>query len=157
MRESRLSGSVEGVMSDHDSYSDCKSDLSAARNSLRGSSRNAWATRTSAVSSRSGAFSGRGCSDTSIACTASSSCTARERLAMAALHLRPQILHRAQLQLLDGPRRLPQPTRNLPDASLLHKSLVHHLLLNLRKLPHQPEQSRAILSGTQFGGLQAGI
>ena len=23
MRESRLSGSVEGVMSDHDSYSDC--------------------------------------------------------------------------------------------------------------------------------------
>ena len=31
MRESRLSGSVEGVMSDHDSYSDCEITFSAPK------------------------------------------------------------------------------------------------------------------------------
>src|SRR5216684_1243634 len=132
----------------------CKSDLSAARNSLRGSSRNACATRISGASSRSGASSGRGCSDTNMACTASSSCKARERLAMATLHLRSQILHRTQLQLLNGPRGLPQPRRNLPYTALLHKSLVHHPLLNLRKLAHQLEQLRTMLNGAQLRGLQ---
>src|SRR5260370_1173955 len=132
----------------------CKWDLSAARTSWRGSSRNAWATRTSAVSSRSGAFSGRGCSDTSIACTASSSCKARERLAMATLHLRPQILHCSQLQLLHSSFRLPNPLRDFLDASLFHESLVHDLLLNFGKLPHQPEQLRAMLDGAHPGVLQ---
>src|SRR3989475_13275798 len=120
----------------------CKSDMSVARNSWRGSSRNTCATRIRGARLRSGASSGRGRSDTSIACTTSSSCTARERLAMAALHLRPQMLHRAQLQLLDGPGSLPQPLRNLLYTPLFHKSLVHHPLLNLWKLPHQVEQDR---------------
>jgi len=31
MRESRLSGSVEGVMSDHDSYSDCPEETREAK------------------------------------------------------------------------------------------------------------------------------
>src|SRR5258708_11102533 len=105
----------------------CKSDLSAARNSLRGSSRNACATRISGASSRSGASSGRGRSDTSIACTASSSCKARERLAMATLHARPQILHRAQLQLLDSSFRLAEPLGDFPDAPLLYESFEHDL------------------------------
>jgi len=46
-----------------------------------------------------------------------------ERLAMAALHLRPQILYGAQLQLLYSAFRLPQALSNLSNASLLHKSL----------------------------------
>src|SRR6267143_6674262 len=135
----------------------CKSDFNAARNSSRGKSHNACATRTRGTRSRSGASSGRGRSDTSIACTTSSNCIARERLAMAALHLRPQILHRSQLQLLDGPFSFPQSLRDFPDASLLHKSLVHHLLLNLRKLPYQTEQLGAMLNGPQLGGLQGGL
>src|SRR5260370_31883545 len=117
----------------------CKSDFNAARNSSRGRSRNSWATRISDVNSRSGAFAGRGRSDTSIACSTSSNCTARERLAIAALHLRPQILPRAQLQLLHSSFRLPKPLRNFPDASLFHESPVHDLLLKLGKPPYQPE------------------
>src|SRR5712692_6932864 len=92
-----------------------------------------------------------------MACTTSSSCNARERLATATLHLRPQILHGAQLQLLYSAFCLPQPLRNLPDTPLFHKSLVHHLLLNLRKPPHQPEQLGAMLDGAQLGGLQIEI
>src|SRR6266436_3758623 len=134
----------------------CKSDFNAARNSSPGSSRNTCATRVREASSRSGVSSGRGCSDTSIHCTTSSSCNARERLAMAALHLRPQILYGAQLQLLYGAFRLPQALSNLSNASLLHKSLVDHLLLNLRKPPHQPEQLGAILGCPHLGSLQVG-
>src|SRR2546430_9992855 len=55
---------------------------SVARNSSRGSSRNSCATRIRAARLRSGASSGRGRSDTSIACSTSSSCSARERLAI---------------------------------------------------------------------------
>src|SRR5258708_27101501 len=134
----------------------CKSDFNATRNSSRGSSRNTCATRVRAASSRSGASSGRGRSDTSIHCTTSSNCKARERLAMAALHLRPQILYGAQLQLLYSAFRLPQALSNLPNASLLHKSLVYHLLLNLRKPPHQEEQLGAILDCPHLGSLQVG-
>jgi len=35
MRESRLSGSVEGVMSDHDSYSDSRNRLAVYRNGAK--------------------------------------------------------------------------------------------------------------------------
>src|SRR6266446_2131554 len=135
----------------------CKSDFSLARNSSRGRSRNTCATRVSEANSRSGAFSGRGCSDTSIACTTSSSCKARERLTMAALHLRPQILHRSQLQLLYSSFRLPQPQRNFLYAPLFHESLVHHLPLHRWKLPHQPEQLGAMLDGAHLGGLHTEI
>src|SRR5438876_9251398 len=131
----------------------CRSDFNAARNSSRGRSHNSRATRTSEANCRSGAFSGRGCSDTSIACTASSSCKARGRLGMAALHLRPQILHRAQLQLFYSSFRLPKPPRNFLYASLFHESLEHHLLLNRRKLPHQPEHLGAMLNRAHLGGL----
>src|SRR5216684_7683728 len=134
----------------------CKSDFNAARNSSRGSSRNTCATRVREASSRSGVSSGRGRSDTSIHCTTSSTCNARERLAMAALHLRPQILYGAQLQLLYSAFRLPQPLSNLSNASLLHKSFVDHLLLNLRQPPHQPEQLGAILDCPHLGSLQVG-
>src|SRR5689334_12420968 len=89
-----------------------------------------------------------------MACTTSSSCKARERLATANLHLRSQILNRAQLQLLNRSFRLPQPLRNLPDTSLLHKSFEYHLLLNLWQQPHQPEQLGAMLDGAQLGSLQ---
>src|SRR5260370_4026414 len=135
----------------------CKSDFSAARNSSRGRSRNTCATRAREANSRSVASSGRGRSDTSIACTTSSNCMARERLATATLHLRPQILHRAQLQLLDGSRCFTESLRYLPYAPLFHKSFVNHLLLNLRKLPYQPEQLGAIFDGAHLGGLQSGI
>src|SRR5947209_2913834 len=131
----------------------CKSDFNAARNSSRGRSRNSRATRTSEANCRSGAFSGRGCSDTSIACTTSSSCKARGRLGMAALHLLPQILHRSQLQLFYSSFRLSKPPRNFLYASLFHESLEHHLLLNRRKLLYQPEQLRAMLDSTHLGGL----
>src|SRR5258708_16228929 len=134
----------------------CKSDFKATRNSSRGSSRNTCAARVREASSRSGASSGRGRSDTSIHCTTSSSCNARERLATTALHLRPQILYGAQLQLLYSAFRLPQALSNLSNASLLHKSLVHHLLLNLRKPPHQEEQLGAILDCPHLGGLHVG-
>src|SRR5438477_6731986 len=132
----------------------CKSDFNATRNSSRGRSRNSRATRTSEANCRSGAFSGRGCSDTSIACTTSSSCKARGRLGMAAPHLRPQILHRSQLQLFYSSFRLPEPLRNFLYASLFHESLEHHLLLNRRKLPHQPEQLRAMLYAASPRGLR---
>src|SRR5260370_26376489 len=132
----------------------CKSDFNATRNSSRGSSRNTCATRARDASSRSGDSSGRGGSDTSIHCTTSSSCKARERLATTALHLRPQILYGAQLQLLYSAFRFPQPLSNFPNTSLLHKSLQHHLLLNLRKPPNQPEQLGAIFDGAHFGSLQ---
>src|SRR5260370_13445027 len=134
-----------------------KSDFNAARNSSRGRSRNTCATRAREASSRSGASSGRGRSDTSIACTTSSSCIARERLATATLHLRRQILQRAQLQLLNGSRCFTESMRYLPYAPLFHKSFVNHLLLNLRKLPYQPEQLGAIFDGAHLGGLQSGI
>src|SRR6266480_1397965 len=135
----------------------CKSDLRVARNAWRGSSRNTCATRIRGARLRSGASSGRGRSDTSIACTTSSSCKARERLAIAALHLRPQILHRAQLQLLYSSFRLSKPLRNSLYASLFHESVEHHLLLNRRKLPHQPEQLGAMLNRAHLGGLHNGI
>src|SRR5258708_10999785 len=134
----------------------CKSDFKATRNSSRGRSRNACATRVREASSRSGVSSGCGRSDTSIHCTTSSNCKARERLAMAALHLRPQILYGAQLQLLYSAFRLPQALSNLSNASLLRKSLVDHLLLHLRKPPHQQEQLRAILDCPHLGSLQVG-
>src|SRR6266852_1714749 len=108
-----------------------KSDLSSARNSSLGRWRNSRATSASATRSRCGFSSGRGRSDTSMACTASSSCTARERLGMATPHLRPQALQRPQLQLLDRSLRLPEPFRDFPDAPLLDESLVHHAPLRL--------------------------
>src|SRR2546430_12752445 len=131
----------------------CRSDFNAARTSARGRSRIPGPTRTSDANCRSGAFSGRGCSDTSIACTTSSSCKARGRLGMAAPHLRPQILHRSQLQLFYSSFRLPEPLRNFLYASLFHESLEHHLLLNRRKLLYQPEQLRAMLDSTHLEGL----
>jgi hypothetical protein len=82
---------------------------------------------------------------------------ARERLATATLHLRPQILHRAQLQLLDRPRSFAQPLRNIPDAPLLHEPLVYHLLLDLRKLRYQPKQLCSVLNRAQPGSLQTEI
>src|SRR5260370_11711858 len=135
----------------------CKSDFKAARNSAVGNCRSSRATSSSDASSRSGTSSGRGRSDTSIACTTSSNCNARERLGMGTAHLRPQTLHRAQLQLLDGPRGLPQPYRNFPDASLLHEPLQNHLSLHLWKLPHQTKQPSAILDRPQLGRLQSGV
>src|SRR5207248_3043711 len=131
----------------------CKSDFNAARNSSRGRSRNSRAKRTSEANCRSGAFSGRGCSDTSTACTTSPSRKSTGRLGIAALHLLPQILHRAQLQLFYSSFRLPEPQRNLLYASLFHESLVHDLFLNGRKLPYQPEQLRAMVDSTHLGGL----
>src|SRR2546430_12394694 len=74
-------------------------------------------------------------------------------LPISALHLRPQILHRAQLQLLYSSFRLSKPLRNFLYASLFHESVEHHLLLNRRKLLHQPEQLGAMLNRAHLGGL----
>jgi len=76
---------------------------------------------------------------------------------MAALHLRPQILYGAQLQLLYSAFRLPQPLSNLSNASLLHKSAR-------RPLASEPPEAAApagnnwarILDCPHLGSLQVG-
>ena len=90
-----------------------------------------------------------------MACTTSSTCSAKERLGsrlgMAALHLRSQALERAQLQLLDGPFAFAEPAGDFPDASLVHEAFVNDAALRFRKLSHEPEQLRTIFNGAHVG------
>src|SRR5205085_1204968 len=130
----------------------CRSDLSAARNSWRGKWRSSRTIAKSGPRSRCGAGSGRGCSDTSIACTTSSTCSASvrrlgRRLGMGTSHLRAKALERAQLQLLDGPFAFAQPLGDFAGASLVHEALVNNAALRFRKLPDKPEQARAMFDG----------
>src|SRR5215472_16091436 len=125
----------------------CRLDLSAARNSCRASSRNSRAMAVRGARSRCGVFSGRGSRDTSIACTISSNCSPRGRLAMATPQLRSQTLERTQLQLLYGPFAFAQPLRDFPDASLVDEALVNDALLSFRKLAYQSEQPRTVFDG----------
>src|SRR5919109_585360 len=104
--------------------------------------------------------SGRGCRDASMACTTSSSCSARgrlgKRLGMATLHLRSQALECAQLQLLDGSLTLAEALSNFTDAALDHKALLDDAALRFRKALHQLKEPRPVFDGAHVG-LNAGI
>src|SRR5690242_10062334 len=95
---------------------------------------------------RCGEGSGRGCRETRMPCTTSSSCSARGRLigrlGMATLHLRSEAHERAQLQLLDGSLTLAQALSNFPDAALVHKTFLNDAALRFREPLYQLKKPR---------------
>src|SRR5258708_33707153 len=74
----------------------------------------------------------------------------RERLGMAALHLRAQAFDRAELQLLDSSFAFAEPLGDFPDAALVDKALVNDAALRFRKLPNEAEQPRAVFDGADI-------
>src|SRR6267378_5505619 len=119
--------------------------LSLTLKRSRGKSRKSRATFSSATTV--GSKSPRGGSTmppgrVSIACTAPSSWSirdrlGRERLAMCTLHLRSQLLQRTKLQLLHRSFAFSKLLRNFPNASLLNKSTKDYASLVIRKFLYQ--------------------
>src|SRR5215467_10844708 len=101
-----------------------------------------------------GAISGRGCSDTSMVCTTSSTCSKRGRLdgrlGMATSHLGSQALERTQLQLLNRSFAFAEPLGDRADAALVHKPLVNDTALGLGELVYEPKQPSAVLDGAHI-------
>src|SRR5215472_4834141 len=87
-----------------------------------------------------GVISGRGCSDTSMACTTSSTCSKSGRLGrclgMATSHLGSEALQRSQLQLLNRSFAFAEPLGDFPDTALIHKALVNDTALGLGELAY---------------------
>src|SRR5262245_34837630 len=69
-----------------------------------------------------------------------------------ASHPRPQLVQRAELQLLDGALALAEACRDVADAALVDEALDDDVALVARELVDQPEQPRAL-----FGALDLGI
>ena len=80
-----------------------------------------------------------------------STCSIRERLGMATLHLRAQALESAVLKLLHRTFASGQCLRNFTNAFLFHKTLDNHAPLVVRKLFHQSKQARAVFDRLQIG------
>src|SRR5262245_22566987 len=69
-----------------------------------------------------------------------------------ASHPRPQLVQRAELQLLDGALALAEACRDVADAALVDEALDDDVALVPRELVDQSEQPRAL-----FGALDLGI
>src|SRR5262245_52774474 len=67
-------------------------------------------------------------------------------------HPRPQLVQRAELQLLDGALALAEACRDVADAALVDEALDDDVALVARELIDQSEQPRAL-----FGALDLGI
>src|SRR5579864_8772046 len=119
-----------------------KSAFRRALKFSRGISRKSSAMRSSGARLRSKSFPSpaRLPAGASMACTACSSWSIRERLAMCALQAFAQFLQCAELQLLYRSFRPAQLLRNLSNAPLLHEALVNHSPLLTGKLPDHPKQ-----------------
>src|SRR3982751_621299 len=68
------------------------------------------------------------------------------RSGMSTLHLSPETLNRAKLQLFHGALAAAHFAGDLSNALLLHKAHVNHPELRLRKPVHQLEQHRVSLN-----------
>src|SRR5258707_2037667 len=69
---------------------------------------------------------------------------------MCTLHLRSQLLQRAELQLLHRSFAFPKLLRDLPNAPLLNETLEHYTPLLGGKFVDQSKQSRTTLDGLLF-------
>src|SRR5712692_3595969 len=138
-----------------------KSDLRRLLKFSRGRSRKSAAMRRSGArfgsTRRSSASGGTILGCASIACTAWSSWSIRERLGIGTLHLRSQLIERAELKLLHCPLGASKLLRNFMDAPLLHKTLPDDAALIGGQPVHEAEEPGALFdflkvySRTNFG------
>src|SRR3989442_14941388 len=130
-----------------------KSDLRRALKSSRGRSRNSAARRSSGATR---AFTtGSGVSRWTMACTASSSCSIRLRLAILFTQLftdlRPQRLQATELKLLHSALGALELMGDFADTFLLSKAHHDSAPLTCRKPVDKPEELRAVLDFLRTG------